>query len=229
MKFSDLHRYTVCALLSTSLVSAAMAQGGSAGVDPAAPQAASSSPRAQSGAGAQAGTDAQPGALTQEDREFVRKAAVGSIVTVALGQLAQVLASNEQVKQFSRQIVEDHAKANDELMALAKVKGVQIPLELDHEREALIGRLKSLWGAEFDREYMKAVVVHHKESVPLFEAQATSSRDPDLKAFASKLLPVLLQHLKTAESTLGALADAGSGTGTQGGDTGERGSSTPGS
>ena len=227
MKFANLHRFTVCALLATGLVSPVMAQGGAAG--PVAPPAVNSPPEAQSGVGAQAGSDAQPGVLTQEDREFVRKAAVGGIVTVALGQLAQVLASNEQVKQFGRQVVEDHARANDELMALAKAKGVQIPLELAHDREALIGKLKSLWGAEFDREYMKAMVVHHKEFVPLFEAQAGSGRDPDVETFTGKRLPQLREHLKMAESTLGALADAGSGTPTQGGDTGVPGSRAPGS
>ena len=52
-----------------------------------------------------------------------------------------------------------------------------------------IGKLKSLWGADFDREYMKAMVADHEESIALYERQASAGRDPELEAFASKTLP----------------------------------------
>lgn len=214
MRSPNLHRYMASALLWIGFVTVAAAQGGSAESE----RSGAASPAATPSPAVQADADAKPAMLADEDREFIRKAALASMVEVALGQLAQALADSEQVKQFARQMVEDHGKVNDQLVAFGKDRGVGVPPELDRKHEALIGKLKSLWGADFDREYMKAMVADHEESIALYERQASAGRDPELEAFASKTLPVLEAHLKLARATHDALPGA------PGGNAGERGS-----
>jgi putative membrane protein len=52
---------------------------------------------------------------------------------------------------------------------------------------------------KFDREYMEHMVKEHKKDVSEFEKQARNAKDPDVKAFASKTLPTLKEHLAMAQ------------------------------
>jgi putative membrane protein len=61
-----------------------------------------------------------------------------------------------------------------------------------------------LTGADFDREYGKMMLSDHRKDVSEFEKQSTRGTDADLKAFASKTLPTLKEHLQMAESLPGA-------------------------
>ena len=54
-------------------------------------------------------------------------------------------------------------------------------------------------GPEFDRAYAKAMLKDHKKDVKEFKEAAKDLKDPDLKAFAEKTLPVLEDHLRMAE------------------------------
>jgi predicted outer membrane protein len=55
--------------------------------------------------------------LTDEDRQFVQKASMSSQMEVALGNLAEDKAQNDQVKQFGEQLARDHESANRELQS----------------------------------------------------------------------------------------------------------------
>ena len=55
-------------------------------------------------------------------------------------------------------------------------------------------------GADFDRAYIKMMVSDHKKKASDFERQSTRGTDPDLKAFASKTLPTVQQHLQMAQA-----------------------------
>ena len=57
----------------------------------------------------------------------------------------------------------------------------------------------SATGAAFDRGFVEAQVKAHQEAIALFEQEATSGADAELKAFAQKQLPGLRNHLKQAQ------------------------------
>ena len=66
-------------------------------------------------------------ALSSDDRKFIMEAAHGGMMEVKLGQLAVDKATNADVKQFGQRMVDDHSKANSELMELASQKGITLP------------------------------------------------------------------------------------------------------
>jgi putative membrane protein len=140
--------------------------------------------------------------LSAEDSAFVTKAAQGGMAEVELGNLAQQNGSSDTVKQFGKRMVGDHTKANDELKTLASDKGVSLPTALDAKSQATKDRLSKLSGAAFDRAYMQDMVTDHQQDVAEFRKQSTRGTDPDLKAFASKTLPTLEEHLKLARTGL---------------------------
>lgn len=142
--------------------------------------------------------------LARGDRRFVEQAAEGGMAEVALGNMAQQKATNDQVKQFAARMVEDHGKANDELKQIAMSKGVTLPAKPDRSSQRDMDRLNKATGAEFDREYMKHMVDDHKKDVKMFRDASTSSKDADIKTFAGKTLPTLEEHLKMAEAAQAA-------------------------
>jgi putative membrane protein len=60
-------------------------------------------------------------------------------------------------------MVKDHSQANKELSQIAAQLKLQPPKELDAKHRDLANRLSKLQGAEFDREYMTAMVQGHEE------------------------------------------------------------------
>ena len=133
------------------------------------------------------------------DRVFVRAAAIGGMAEVELGKLAQQKAQSDAVKDFARLMVEDHSKANDLLISLAKEDGIAVPGELDQEHKAMRDRIEATSGTEFDRAYLQGQVVDHQKTSQLLEYEIGSGQDIELKSFASEILPVVLQHLRMAQ------------------------------
>lgn len=133
------------------------------------------------------------------DSDFVMKAAQGGMEEVELGQMAATQAASADVKQFGQRMASDHSKANDELKMAAQKSGATVPTELSKKQQADKAKLAKLNGAAFDKAYMTMMVSDHKEDIAEFEKEAKSGTDPDIKAFASKTLPTLKEHLELAE------------------------------
>jgi putative membrane protein len=147
--------------------------------------------------------------LSSADSDFIKEAAQGGMMEVELGKTAQDKASNEKVKDFGKRMEQDHSKANDELKKIASDKGVQLSSDLDKKHKSKMDKLTKLSGAEFDRQYMRAMVSDHKDDIKKFQNVADKSKDADLKKFASQTLPTLKEHLQLAESTADAVKSTG--------------------
>ena len=146
--------------------------------------------------------------LSRADRKFIEEAAQGGMAEVEHGKLAEQRAASPQVKQFGQRMVQDHTKAGDELKVIAGARGVTPPATMEKKHHREMEKLSKLSGAEFDRQYMKHMVDAHKQTVSLFEKQAKSGKDGDLKSYAIKTLPTLKEHLAQAQSTHDAVKGA---------------------
>lgn len=92
-------------------------------------------------------------------------------------------------------MIADHTKANDELKALAAKKKVALPTQMG-SHQAILEDLNRLSDADFDKEYVEAMVDDHEDDVELFKNESENSKDAELKAFAAKTLPALQSHLR---------------------------------
>ena len=149
-------------------------------------------------AGLAAATLAAP-AWAVPDVHFMKAAAQGGMAEVALGRVAERNGSNPNVKQFGRQMVIDHSQANHELKMIAMKQGVALPKGLGPKNEALKAKLSRLHGAAFDRAYVKAMVADHEEDTMAFSKESKQGRNPQVKTFAAKYLPVVQGHLMMAQ------------------------------
>lgn len=136
---------------------------------------------------------------------FVVKAGSGGMMEVELGKLAQQNAQSQRVKNFGSMMVRDHSKANKELMTIAANKNIAIPSKLSQDHQKHVDEMKKLKGMDFDKHYMDLMKDDHEDDIELFEKAAKNLKDPDLKAFASKTLPILHTHLDSAKAIKDAI------------------------
>ncbi|MBW4543477.1 MAG: DUF4142 domain-containing protein [Symplocastrum torsivum CPER-KK1] len=142
--------------------------------------------------------------LSALDQQFVIDAAHGGMAEVQLGQLALERSRNPEVKQFARQMIQEHTRANERLMRLATQKGITPPTTPGPKYEAAMSRLMQLSGEAFDQAYMNEAGVNaHMESAAVYQRQAGLGQDPDLKAFAATILPRVQGHLEMASEMTG--------------------------
>jgi putative membrane protein len=131
------------------------------------------------------------------DAAFVKKAAEGGMAEVEIAKLAQEKAQNADVKSFAAKLEKDHSQANDELKQLAAQKNITLPAAKGHS--ATYAKLEKLSGAAFDQAFVSAMVADHQKDIKAFERESSSGTDADVKAFASKTLPTLKDHLQQVQ------------------------------
>jgi putative membrane protein len=127
---------------------------------------------------------------------FLKEGATGGKAEVEMGRLAVQRGGSQAVKDFGQQMVTDHSKVNAELAQLAAGKSVALPDALSSEQQSMLDKLSKLSGAEFDKQYVDAMVDDHEKDVKAFQNEANSGADPDVKAFAARTLPTLQHHLE---------------------------------
>jgi len=137
------------------------------------------------------------GTLTSADRTFIENAMKGGRAEVAMGRMAVERASDPAVKQFGQMMIDDHSKANTELEALARQKGVSPPPEASDAKQSQLANMR---GDQFDKAYVSMMLADHQKDVAEFQKQARSASDPDVKNFAAKTLPTLQMHLEHVKS-----------------------------
>jgi putative membrane protein len=131
--------------------------------------------------------------LSAKDRAFMKKAAKGGIMEVAMGKLAEQNGQSDDVKSFDKRMVTDHSKANDELKSMGQQKGIKLPRKEPTEK----------WSS--DKAYMNTMVEDHEKDLAEFQAEAKDGSDPDVKNFADKTANVVQEHLDLAKETQGKL------------------------
>jgi putative membrane protein len=183
------------ALLLSAIAAPALA----APQNPAAP--APGNPAVTSPRGREMGPGAPgPAEVNNPDRSFARAAAAGGLAEVDFGRLAEKKASAQPVKEFGQLMIRDYGPANGRLANLAKAQVLSLPGALDREDQLLRGNLEKTSGAQFDDLYIGAEIAAHQKMAQLLEYEIGSGQNSELKAFASDLLPLVLQHLRTAQS-----------------------------
>jgi putative membrane protein len=138
--------------------------------------------------------------LSKADSSFVMEAAVGGLMEVQAGQIAQQNGQSQRVKDFGGMMVTDHSKANDELKSYASSHGINIPDSLPSDKQKHINAMKNMKGAAFDKHYVSMMVDDHQKDVAKFKKESTGANDAQLKTWAANTLPVLQKHLDSIQA-----------------------------
>ena len=128
---------------------------------------------------------------------FIEDASAAGMFEVDSSKVALEKSSNEKVKEFAQQMVDDHTKANDTLMAAVSEDQKQYLSSTENKKQVKdLEALNKADAKDFDKDYVKAQVKAHDEAVKLFKKYSEKGDDAELKEFATNTLPTL-QHHKT--------------------------------
>ena len=133
-------------------------------------------------------------ATTSSAEDFMKDAAQGGMAEIELGKLAASKSKDPEIKKFGQMMVTDHTAAGNDLKALAAKKNYTLPTDIGSHKSTY-DKLNGLNGADFDKAYVNDMVDDHEADLSAFQKQADNATDPDVKAFAAKVVPVVKKHL----------------------------------
>lgn len=140
----------------------------------------------------------EKGAPSNPDAEFAQKAAMGGKHEVDAAKFAQGKVQNAELKTLAAKLIKDHTAANNELNSIMKTK--KIPMGSPEKKDDKANEAwRSNTGAALDRAFVDHLIQEHEKSVANYETESTSGSDAELKAFATKTLPTIKDHLKALQ------------------------------
>jgi putative membrane protein len=136
---------------------------------------------------------------------------------MSAGKLAQSKGSSEEVRQFGRQLYDDHRAADQKVQSLADRKGIMLKPQLDDpalasqsaEQAAEVAKLAKLSGPEFDTAFLSAMAKGHKQTIQQLEKVKASATDQDVESLVNDLMPVLHKHEQTAVQDSNSTSSSG--------------------
>ena len=138
---------------------------------------------------------------------------------IAAGKLAGKQGKSAAAKSFGKELVTDHTKSDQDLLAAAKKAGIapaDSALTLkDKEQMKVDGKkmdqVKRMSGAEFDRAFGQVMSEGHEHVLSMVRDAKDQLHSRDLKTFADQTIPVLERHKDMAEDVLRRGSEASAG------------------
>lgn len=134
------------------------------------------------------------------DAMFLLSTARASNAEIELSQLAAQRSQDPAVKQFARQVSEDHHRMNMELGQLASRQQLSIPTDPDELHEKTAAHLSQLSGQEFDKEYVTEMVADHAKMLMKFQNKAKLAQDSQIRQWAASQVPAFRDYYEAAQT-----------------------------
>jgi putative membrane protein len=131
--------------------------------------------------------------------DFINAALDGGRTEVKLSMAAQHISQNPRIAGFAKMMINDHTNAINELKKLRKKELINPDDVLSQEHRKLIDSLSKLSGSDFDKAYMRQMIIDHQKTVGLFQDE-TQEREASVQEFARKTLPTIQMHLDSAKA-----------------------------
>jgi len=150
--------------------------------------------------------------IDNADAAAMKQLAQANLNEVESGKAAAAKAQNPEVKQFAQKMVTDHQQMYNELLSLAKQKGVALPQSGSLKEKAQSKLAERASGADFDKKYMEEMVKDHQKDVQDAQNIAAKAKDPEFKRAVEKAHAKIQEHLQMAQSIASKTGAAAGGT-----------------
>jgi putative membrane protein len=154
---------------------------------------------AEAEAGADTASNEAGGAFaadTPTAQQFADSAAQSDLYEITAGRLAIEKGESAQTREFAQMMVTDHTRSSENLKAAIARSGqtLDLPAKLDAAHEAQIDVLRSLAGADFDREYLSQQMAAHRKTLDVLKSYGGEGDTAELRQFAQATIPVVQKH-----------------------------------
>lgn len=149
---------------------------------------------------AQAGAQAGAMALNPTDYSFIGQTYLGNRFQVESGRLGETRSADPAVRRYASLMDSSHVEVEAKLVALLQRLGVTQPPAslLAGAYRSLIDMLGREHGRSFDADYVASQVVYQRSNDALYRWELANGSSPEIKAFASQVLPKIDDHLGQA-------------------------------
>ena len=123
------------------------------------------------------------------------------------GKLAQSMGQSRKVRAFGKEMIADHTRSTHEVMAAALQSGLpeMPPPPLRPDQQQMIAQLQAASGPAFDQLYVQQQLQSHRQALTLQQGYAQNGSDPNLRGVATKIVPVVQQHLSMLQGMTSAM------------------------
>lgn len=111
------------------------------------------------------------GANVNSDDEFVQDVAAKTMAEIELSRIALTKVTDANVKVFAEQLIADHGAAADKLKSVVTGHSIVWPHQLDDKHRETAEELAKKQGADFEREYLEAIIEGHQNLAAKLESR----------------------------------------------------------
>lgn len=142
---------------------------------------------------AKSGSSAAASKMSEKDQKFVLNAASAGAQKIQDGMVAEKKAKSAETRQVANRVVSDLESSNKQLIEMAKKKGLGVTTDNIKPRD--------MGTQNYDAQYLYTVETDNKQDLKMFEKEARTGDDAEIKAWAAKMIPTLKSNLALAQST----------------------------
>lgn len=126
--------------------------------------------------------------------KFMTEAADARLADIEEGKLALEKGTNDLIKNYAQQLIDDNEKLLKDLRTLAAQKNIVLPTTLSNDKADGLNDLREKEGKKFDEKFIEMVQRDHKRDLDNFE-DAADSNDRDIQQFAQRNVTLFEKHL----------------------------------
>ena len=129
-----------------------------------------------------------------KDGQVVSDLIAANSEEIRLADLAKKKSANKEVKDIADMLVKDHTAALGELRDLASRKGLALQAEDTMASNKAYKDLADAKPKDFDKDWCSKLEDKHKSTIDKLEGLQNDNIDPDIKSWASNILPKIRTH-----------------------------------
>jgi len=148
-----------------------------------------------------AGQSSMKSSLSHPDQQFLQTAASNNAAEIQMAKIAEQNSTDPNVKNLAKQLQKAHTQANQQLQRLAASKGIAINFQPTASQQRKIQEFSQKRGDELNKQFLSLNVKGHEQNIALYEKESQRAQDPDVKAWANKMLPEFRSHLAMIRQT----------------------------
>jgi putative membrane protein len=138
------------------------------------------------------------GTLPRAERRFLSDVSRLNEKELTLSRQAAERATHPDVKAFAAEMVREHTMAQQEFSTIASRKGFTPDADTRMDLQKMQQKWADKTGRDYDEAYIETMIDAHQDNIDALE-NGVDSKDPEIAAFAQKMLPKVRMHLQRAE------------------------------
>src|SRR5262245_16958090 len=148
--------------------------------------------------------------LSMDDKQFLVNAEKSEIRQKALAETVLEKSTDTDIRAFANQVAGERSRELERLKVVMEGIGFTQPSTEEELQMEAMNRLHRLTGSALDHEFISLITAEQQQSVGTFDRAAATAADPDVREYASQVLPTLRKDYAAAlalEAKLSATQD----------------------